>query len=484
MSRNRTLPAGLVLSISLLFFPLTLAPAAGQIITRGQEQSIGAQEHPKIIQQFGGAYDEAKVSGYAATIGGRIVANSEQPKAQYRFTVLDSPTVNAFALPGGYVYVTRGLVALANSEAELASVLAHEVGHVTARHSARRNNQSMGLALGSAVLGALIGNPMVSNVINQGSQLYLLGYSRDQEYEADRLGIRYMVNAGYDPYAGADFLRNMERQDALESQLAPAGGQGRPVEFLSTHPQTAKRVEEAIAAARTTGVQIAAKPRRRDEFLAAIDGMVFGDSPEHGFVRERMFTHPQMRFTFTVPPGFRLVNQPDAVIAQGPEGMAIKFDMAPLQQPMAMPSYLTQWAKGASLRSPESLVINGMQAATAVTTVSGQNGVQANMRLVAIAFQPNTVARFMILMPKKPSAQMTQELQRFTYSFRGLSASEAASFRPQRIKIVRTKPGETIASLAERMPFPDHREARFRTLNGLAPETVLAPGTAVKMVVE
>lgn len=476
---------GKLLAAALALLLISQNPVTAQIFTQGQESSIGAQEHPKIIQQFGGVYDEPNVAGYVATIGGRIVAHSEQAKNRYHFTVLDSPIVNAFALPGGYVYVTRGLIALANSEAELASVLAHEVGHVTARHSARRSNQSMGLALGGAVLGALIGNPMVSNVINQGSQLYLLGYSRDQEYEADRLGIRYLMGAGYDPYAEADFLRNMEAQDALEATLDPKRGQRKPGEFLSTHPQTAKRVEEAIAAARKTGTEIQTRPRLGAEFLSVIDGMIFGGSPQHGYIKGRNFVHPQLRFTFTVPPAFTLADQPSAVIAQGPEGLAIKFDMAPLQQQISMPAYLTQvWGRGANLRRPEGLMINGMQAATALTTVSGPSGGQAELRLVAIAFKPDTVARFMIVMPRQPGSQMQEELQRTTYSFRNLSETEANSVRPQRIKIVQVKPGDTVASLAERMPFADYREARFRTLNGLGPAETLAPGARVKMIAE
>ncbi|MDP1670759.1 MAG: M48 family metalloprotease, partial [Alphaproteobacteria bacterium] len=157
-----------------------VAPSSAQFITKSQESAIGAEEHPKIIKQYGGVYDEAQVSGYVAAVGGRIVANSEIPGVPFHFTVLDSPIVNAFALPGGYVYVTRGLIALANSEAELASVLAHEVGHVAARHTAQRYNRSVGMSLGGAILGALIGNQIVNNLVQQGGQLYLLSYSRDQ----------------------------------------------------------------------------------------------------------------------------------------------------------------------------------------------------------------------------------------------------------------------------------------------------------------
>ncbi|MEQ1887931.1 MAG: M48 family metalloprotease, partial [Alphaproteobacteria bacterium] len=423
----------LLLSVFIIVSVYGGGPATAQFMSRSKELAIGAEEHPKIIKQYGGVYDEPQVSGYIAAIGGRIAANSEIPDQRFHFTVLDSPIVNAFALPGGYVYVTRGLIALANSEAELASVLAHEVGHVAARHSAQRYNRGMGMAIGGALLGALIGNPVVNDLVQQGGQLYLLGYSREQEYEADQLGVRYLVRAGYDPYAEADFLRALEAHDGLESALRQEKN-ARPTEFLATHPITAKRVVEAIESARQSGVPVESRPRLRDEFLNSIDGMVYGGSPAHGYVRGRNFVHPSLGFTFTVPPGFKITDSPDAIIASGPEEIKIKFDMAPLRQPASMAAYMTSvWAKNVRLRNPEGLSINGMQAATAVTEINTGAG-RAEVRLIAIGFAPDKAARIMIITPNQPGAGMRAELQRFTFSFRSLSAKEAASARPQRIR--------------------------------------------------
>jgi predicted Zn-dependent protease len=473
----------LLLCATVSFSAYAGQPANAQFMSKSSEQSIGAEEHPKIIKQYGGVYDEPNVAGYVASIGGRIVANSEIPGQRFHFTVLDSPIVNAFALPGGYVYVTRGLIALANSEAELASVLAHEVGHVAARHSAQRYNRGMGMAIGGAVLGALLGNQVVSNLVQQGGQLYLLGYSRKQEYEADQLGVKYLVRTGYDPYAEADFLRSLESQDALEAVMNRDKNR-RPSEFLTTHPITAKRVVEAIDAARQSGVPVESRPRLRDEFLRNIEGMVYGGSPEHGYVRDRNFVHPKLGFTFTVPPGFKITDTPDAIIATGPDEMKIKFDIAPLKQQMSMANYLTSiWAKDVSLRNPEGMNINGMQAATAETVLNTDAG-RAVVRLVAIGFTPNKVARIMIVTPNQPGADMRAEMQRFTYSFRGLSPQDAAKTRPQRITSIPVKPGDSMASMAERMPFADYREPRFRTLNGFDQNHVLTPGMRVKMVVE
>ncbi|MFZ5929615.1 MAG: M48 family metalloprotease [Pseudomonadota bacterium] len=473
----------LLLSASIGFSAYASQPATAQFMSKSKEQSIGAEEHPKIIKQYGGVYDEPGVAGYVASIGGRIVANSEIPGQRFHFTVLDSPIVNAFALPGGYVYVTRGLIALANSEAELASVLAHEVGHVAARHSAQRYNRGMGMALGGAVLGAVLGNQIVNDLVQQGGQLYLLSYSRKQEYEADQLGVRYLVRAGYDPYAEADFLRSLEAQDALE-QAMNRDKNKRPSEFLTTHPITAKRVVEAIDSARQSGVPVESRPRLRDEFLNSIEGMVYGGSPEHGYVRDRNFTHPKLGFTFTVPPGFKITDTPDAIIAAGPDEMKIKFDIAPLKQQTSMANYLTSiWANDVSLRNPEGMTINGMQAATAETVLNTGAG-RAVVRLVAIGFTPDRVARIMIVTPNQPGAEMRTELQRFTYSFRSLSPEEAAKTRPLRIISIPVRPGDSVASIAARMPFSDYREPRFRVLNGFDQNMVLAPGMRVKVVAE
>ncbi len=473
----------LLLSASIGFSACGSLPASAQFMSKSQELALGAEEHPKIIKQYGGVYDEPQVSGYVAAIGGRIVANSEIPGLRFHFTVLDSPIVNAFALPGGYVYVTRGLIALANSEAELASVLAHEVGHVAARHTVQRYNRGMGMAIGGALLGALIGNQIVNDLVQQGGQLYLLSYSRKQEYEADQLGVRYLVRAGYDPYAEADFLRSMEAQDVLETALN-GDKNNRPSEFLATHPVTAKRVVEAIDSARKSGVPVETRPRLRDEFLNSIEGMVYGGSPEQGYVRDRSFVHPKLRFAFTVPPGFRITDGPEAIVATGPEEIKIKFDIAPLRQPTSMPAYLTTvWANDVSLRNPEGLTINGMQAATAETVVTAGAG-RAVVRLIAIDFAPDRVARIIIVTPNQPGAGMRAELQRFTYSFHALSPEEAARARPHRIRSIPVRSGETIASIAARMPFADYREPRFRTLNGLRENDVLTPGTRIKVVAE
>ena len=229
-------------------------PATGQqdftlFMSESEESRIGAQEHSKIIDRYGGVYDDLEIGAYVAEIGGRLAANSERANASFTFTVLNTPDVNAFALPGGYVYVTRGLIALANSEAELAGVVAHEIGHVIARHTAQRYSRAAATQIGATLLGALVGSREVGDLLQVGGQLYLLSFSRSQEFEADTLGIRYLNRTGYDPVAEAQFLQNLGREKDLQNRLAKRDARDRQSDFLATHPNTPERVQRAIAAA-------------------------------------------------------------------------------------------------------------------------------------------------------------------------------------------------------------------------------------------
>ena len=185
------------------------------ILSSEEEKQIGKTEHPKIIKKFGGIYKNIKLQNYVESLGKFIVSTSEMPSSQFRFTILDTPIVNAFALPGGYIYLTRGLILLCQNEAQLAGVIAHEIGHVTARHSAKRYTRNVGTNLLANILSTLTENNILTSLIGQSSSLYLLSFSRDQEYEADELSTRYMIRAGFDPREMAHFLRIMEEYSKL-----------------------------------------------------------------------------------------------------------------------------------------------------------------------------------------------------------------------------------------------------------------------------
>ncbi|MFQ5535443.1 MAG: M48 family metalloprotease [Sphingomonadales bacterium] len=479
-------------AVKIIALPLVLAacqsvnPATGQrqftpFMSAAQEARIGAQEHPKILKQLGGVYDDPELGAYVASISGRLVANSELAGSPVTVTVLDSPVVNAFALPGGYIYVTRGLLALANSEAELAGVLAHEIGHVTARHTAERYSRATVANIGSMLLGSVVGSSELQKLATLGSQAYLAGFSREQEYQADLLGVRYLGRTGYDPFAEADFLAAMGNYSALEARLAGQDGRAGG-SFLSTHPGTAKRVRAAIAAAGGTGSQPHARPRHRDRYLAHIDGMVYGDDPDHGLVQGRVFSHPRLGFTFTVPRGFQIFNTDDAVIGKGPGDSYVVFDGARAGPHLGMQNYLTgEWAPKVKLEAVEPLTINGMEAATGRTRTTGQRGA-FDIRYVAVRFGGDQIYRFQFVTPPSQTGALATGLQRTTFSFRRLGTEEITKLKPLRIKVMEAGPGDSLESLAGPMPFDELKTERLATLNGMVVGQPLRAGQRIKVI--
>ena len=476
----------LAIAVLLLASGCTVNPATGNqdftpLMGAGQEAAIGAEEHPKLLAAFGGDYDERiSLNAYVDRIGRRLLRVTETPNARFTFTIVNSDVVNAFALPGGYVYVSRGLLALANNEAELAGVIAHEIGHVTARHTAQRYNRAVFAQLGAAVLGTAAGNRAVSDIANLGAAAYVQGYSRENEFEADQLGIRYLVRAGYDPGAMADFLSTLGAESALADKIA--GLEERPAEasLFASHPRTIDRVRRAAetARARQGGDQRLAG----DEFLLALDQTLFGDDPEQGLRRGREFIHPSLNFRFKAPPGFALRNTPKAVIARHPNGAVVIFDGDEIGPNLAMGRYLSDvWLDGVGLSDIDRFTINGMDAATGETRTNTKNG-PLDLRAVAIRFSGETIYRFLILTPPDLTASLSEALRRMTYSFRPLSEREVAGARPQRIDIHEVKPGDTVDSLAASLPYETLKSERLRVLNGLEPGEVLEPGRLIKLI--
>ena len=463
----------------------TVNPATGEssftaFMSPAEEQRAGAEEHPKILKEFGGVYGDGAIDAYVDAVGQALARASDLPSQRFTFTVLDNDVVNAFALPGGYVYVTRGLLALAGSEAELAGVIAHEIGHVTARHAAQRYSQSIVAGLGAALLGAVAGRG-AADIAQLGSALYLSAYSREQEFEADTLGVRYLARAGYDTGAMAGFLGKLQAHSALQARITGRGGQG-GIGLMATHPRTADRV---AAAARSVVLRPGLTPRvGAADFLGRLDGLIFGGSPSQGYVRGRLFVHSELGFRFEVPAGFQLVNGVRQVQANGPEGAAVVFDSAPRPVDTSMIQYLSGvWAPGAALSDLEAITINGLEAATAWARLAGRSGA-TDLRLVAIRTGARSVYRFLFITPEHLTAALSRDLRATTYSFRLLSAGEAAAYRPRRIHVETVDPGEITAVFAARMALEAYRLEWFRTLNGLAPWREPPVGSLVKLVVE
>lgn len=449
-----------------------------------REREIGREQHPQIVREFGGELNDPKIKAYVDEVGQRLARASDMPDLPFTFTVLDSDITNAFALPGGYVYVTRGLLALAGNEAELAGVLGHEIGHITARHSAQRYSASIVGGILAVGIGIFTGSDVLGQAAQSVTGLALASYSREQEFESDLLGVRYLARTGYDVGAMASFLAKLQAESELEAELAGRPGAANDFNIMQTHPRTQDRVRAAIETAGQTGLP--ANPRTgRDEFLAAIDGMSYGGDAENGFIKARQFIHPALRFQFEVPPGFQIVNRPASVIARGPGGAQIVFDRdaRPQAAGTAMTSYLQGvWARGARLQAVEQITINGLEAATGAARLSTNRG-PMDARLVAIRFDPRTVYRFVFVTAPAATAQHNEAFRRTTYSFKRLSDAEAAAAKPPRIRVVTVAPGDTVESLARRMPFDTAQVARFRLLNGLGPGDSVRAGERVKLVV-
>ncbi|MEN8723085.1 MAG: M48 family metalloprotease [Alphaproteobacteria bacterium] len=463
-------------------------PATGKseftLMSPSQEAAIGKENHAKILEQFGGAYDDPAVGGYVATVGGRVAAKSELPANQFHFTVLDSPVVNAFALPGGYVYVTRGLMALAKDEAELASVLGHEIGHVTARHGAQRQTRSTLIGLLAVGVSAAAGNQAVSQVAGLAGQYFIASYSREQEFQADDLGLRYISRTPMDPYGSPRFLQRLGDHSELQQRIAGADGRSSMADFFATHPSSPDRVRRATGKAQNIA-QPGQKAKGQGAYYNAIDGMIFGDSREQGFIRSKQFLHPIMKLAFKVPDGFTMMNSSAAVQARHDSGQAIiQFDGAKMPAHGSLRRFLVEdWGKGVEVKQVESIRINGMRAETGAVTTT-QNGQAVTHRLVAIHYGGDRIYRLHMMAPQEQFNSFADGFQRTTYSFRKLSDREAADLKPYRLRIVTVKRGQTVTGLARQMPHDTFKVERFRVLNGLGPNDTLQAGQKVKLVTE
>jgi predicted Zn-dependent protease len=405
------------------------------------------------------------------------VTASERPDVRYKVTMLNSQSINAFALPTGQLYVTRGLVALANDESELASVLAHEMGHVLARHAAIREEQARQAALVNRVVTDVISDPEVGALALAKSKLALAGFSRAQEFEADAIGIGVAARAGYDPYGAVRFLssmgRNAELKPATQVQLDP-----RAPDFLSSHPATPERVRNAQTNARQFSAPGSGE-RDRQAYIESIDGMVYGEDPSEGFARGRRFLHPRLGFTFLAPEHFTLDNTAQAVLGvREGGGQALRLDVVRVPAEQALTDYLTSgWIEGIDKASVEEIGINGFPGATATA-----KGDQWAFRLYAVRFGSD-VYRF-IYAAKRMTPEIDRQFRDSVGSFRRMSLQETSAAKPLRMRIVTAAEGDTIEKLAARMAIHDRAIERFRVLNGLSLGERIKPGDVMKIVTE
>lgn len=454
--------------------------------------SKAAQQHPQIIQEFGGAESGAR-GAYVTNVGRRIAAASGVPNGGNVFTIttLNSPVMNAFAVPGGYVYITRQLLGLMDDEAELASVLGHEVGHIAARHSEQRQaastrNTLLG-ALGQILVGAVAGNSGLGQILQQGigtgTQALIARFSQTQEYQADELGIRYMSAAGYDPGASATLLASLGAATSLEARASGRNDERSTPSWARTHPLSAERVRRSAQRAQASG-GVGRGLRNRDQFLAQVDGVLVDDDPRQGVIEGRQFLHPDLRLGFSVPQGYGIQNGTRAVSITGSNGQA-QFSTGQFNGNLGtyigqvFQSIAGQQAGQLQIPQPQSTTINGIPAAYTTASARTQQGV-VDVTVVAYQWDSNTAYHFVML---TRGGSGVGPFSPMIGSLRRLSAGEAAAIRPRVLDVVTVRAGDTVQSLANRMAYSDLKLERFLTLNSLEANSSLRPGDKVKLVV-
>ena len=461
------MPDGQKVSLQLPKLTLPQPSAPAPVVSAEQ------RENARILASYGGVYEDPKLHAMISQMVARLVAASEKPNLKYEVTLLNSPAINAFALPNGHLYVTRGLVALANDKAELASVIAHEMGHVIARHAEIRQEQARQAALVDHVMTEVVSDPQVTALALAKSKLALASFSRAQEFEADGIGVGISARAGFDPYGASRFLTDMQRKADLRS----AGGNAAyEPDFLSNHPSTPARVRNAIANARQYSSPGAGE-RDRNEYFADLSGMVYGEDPSEGFVRGRRFLQPKLGFTFLAPAGFTLDNTAQAVLGlKSGGGEAMRLDVVSVPAEQSLADYLKSgWMDNVDPASVQDFTVNGFPAATAAA-----KGEQWSFRLFAVRFGSD-VYRF-IFAAKSMTAATDRSFRDSIDSFRRMSLKESNEARPLRLKVVRVGKSDSVANLARRMAVSDHALERFRVLNGLGPHDRVKPGEEVKIV--
>jgi predicted Zn-dependent protease len=470
-----------------------VAPAAAQIqqprYLNPRDVQEATRQHAEVVAEFGGA-ETGPRAAYVEGVGRRIAAYSGTAHAGqvYHFTTLNSAVENAFAVPGGYVYITRQLMGIMNDESELAFVVGHETGHVAANHAQARKSAANSSAIWGVlgqILGAVVGNNAFGGLISQSAQQFskmrLLSFTREQEYQADVLGIRYMTAAGYDPNGSATMLAQLTRNSALEARIQGDRNRSTP-EWASTHPLSENRMAQAAQIARQTG-RAGTGLRNRDAFLAQVEGVMVDDDPAQGVIDGRSFTHPDLRLQFMVPAGYLMQNGTRAVTIQGSGGQA-QFSGGRYNG--GIENYIYQVIQGLAggrvqigLGPIQRTMVNGIPASYVTGRANTSSG-GVDVSVFAYQWDANTIYHFVAL---TRAGQGLAPISPMVGSLRRIGTAEAAAIRPKVIDVVTVGRGDTIQSLAGRMAYRDFQVDRFLALNGLAANSPLVPGQKVKVVV-
>jgi predicted Zn-dependent protease len=449
---------------------MALPPTAPRTINT---ESPADRDHARLVAAFGGELRAPAAQRYLTEIVGRLVPATDRPSETFQVTILNSPVVNAFALPNRRLYVTRGLLALANDSSEIAAVLSHEIAHVTLRHATQRNEMQARSTLITRVTENVLKDRADADVVRDRSLNTLASFSRSQELEADQEGVKVLARAGFDPFGASRFLATLGRS----AGGADAGRNG-PADMTSTHPSTSERVSLAIQAARghsAPGIGEADRP----SYLAVVNRIPYGDDPGDGVVRGSRFIHGRLGVAFQAPAGFSLENTSQAVLGASPDGgKRLLFDAAETPDGQGLEDVLrSTWNDTIEPGSFEATTVNGLPAVIALS-----RGKEWHFRLSAIRIGSTTYR--LIMAAKAGSNELDALFKPTLESVHQVTAEEARSIQPLHLSVVKAQAGDTAESMASRMTVIERPLERFLLINGLDRAGPLTAGQEYKIVVE
>jgi predicted Zn-dependent protease len=466
---------GMVLGASMAL-GCAMNPATGHrqlsLVPKGQEVEMGKQAAEEVAQSIG-IYDDAGLNRYVSELGKRLAATSERPELPWSFQVVDDSSVNAFALPGGYIFVTRGILAHLNNEAQLASVLGHEIGHVTAKHAVNRISKAqiaqLGLGLGM----------MVSKTARQFGQLGAAGlsvlflkFSRDDENQADELGLRYTVRSNYD-------VREMP-QVFVTLQRVGEGGQGRLPEWLSTHPYPEHRVEKTQARIAKLDQSQTRGAVDAEEYMRTIDGVAFGPNPREGYFQGDRFIHPELKFVVTFPAGWQHANTKEAVMAGSPdEDAAVQITMGKGSDPtQALQAFFSQEGVRNTGAAPARASGNIPSAAAQFAATTEQGEVSGVVTMMGYG---GRIYQFLAITSPSRLPTYATTFTQVPASFGQLTDPAALNAQPARLQVERAPRAMTLAQLYQERA-PSAKLETIALINQMEPNTQLAAGQTIKWV--
>ena len=467
-----------VFMLSCATNPVTRQPEF-VLMSEDQEISIGREMDPKIIQEYG-MYNSGHLQQYVETIGKRLANVSDRRDLYFHFKIVDTPVVNAFALPGGYVYVTRGLLAYVNSDAELAGVLGHEIGHVTARHAVKQYTKAASYNVAANIASIFV--PQINNFGQIADIAFIAitsGYSREYEREADRLGVKYAFAAGYDPKAISTFLQTLSQLDKVEGKNTYHG-------LFSTHPRTEERVTLAYAEADLkTLPRTAALVVGKENCLRQIDGLLFGPDPKEGVVKGDKFQHPDLKIELSFPKGWNIENKPNAVIAKNPaQQQYLQLMLEHLNKKASVTAVAKAISEKAGFNETAGSAtrINGLDAY--VGTYQGKTQKLGYITARIGFVQDEDIVHFIIGFSQPEQFAAALPFFNATInSFKKLSMNEAQSIKPSRIALYTVKAGDSFASICKEFGRPQDEAKTLALMNGInSAHTQLKPGTVIKVI--